>query len=140
MLSLHNVFLQPSVGVEAFILRHAASLARLELLECKLPAYDTHPLPPFNFDPPPPLSHYCWDNIWDRFAAELTALVALNIKDPNCSYVSSFFMFVPFLDSARQSRDAIDFAALERFRAVVAARSEEMRGGILRKETRRPTF
>ena len=133
-LSLRNLFLQPSVGVEAFILRHAASLARLELLECKLPAYDTLPLPPSNLDPAPPPSHYCWDSIWDRFAVELTALVALNIEDPNCSYVSSYFMIVPFLDSVRQSRDATDLAALERFHAVVAARSEEMRRGILRKE------
>ena len=133
-LSLRNVFLQPSVGVEAFILRHATSLARLELLACKLPAYDIHPFPPFDLYPPPPPSQYCWNIIWDRFAVELTALVALNIEDPNCSYVSSCYMFIPFFDNTGQSRDATDFAALERFHAVVAARSEEMRGGILRKE------
>src|SRR6266404_1221938 len=35
-LSLRHVVFEPSVGIENFILRHAATLARLQLLTCKL--------------------------------------------------------------------------------------------------------
>jgi hypothetical protein len=87
------------VGVEPFILRHAATLARLELLVCKL------------IYPSTALGR--WDRIWDQFAAELITLVALRIDNPEYSNRLPCF--------------ETDFAALERFRAVVATRSE-MRG------------
>ena len=39
-LSLRNVVFEPSAGIENFILRHAATLTRLELLTCKLAIND----------------------------------------------------------------------------------------------------
>jgi hypothetical protein len=120
-LSLRNFFFKPSIGVESFILRHAASLTRLELLACTLHANATPPIS-FDLDPPPPQSSYCWDSIWDRFAVELTALVVLHIDDLEFSYIFTARGIV-LLDSVCQSRDTTDLAALQRFRAVVAARS-----------------
>jgi hypothetical protein len=125
-LSLRNLVFQPSIGVEPFILRHATTLAKLELLTCKLPAYTGILLTPW--PPPPPPSGPCWDSIWDRFAAELTALVALHVEDPECSYVSAALGLFFYIDSYRESRDATDAVALERFHAVVASRSEEACG------------
>ncbi|KAH9056242.1 hypothetical protein EDB87DRAFT_1263827 [Lactarius vividus] len=37
-LSLRGLFFQPSTGVEPFILRHAPTLAQLQVIACKLPA------------------------------------------------------------------------------------------------------
>jgi hypothetical protein len=125
-LSLRNFILQLSVGVEPFILRHAATLARLQLLTCRLPAY-ADPLPfPWEWELPPRLSG-CWDSIWNRFALELTSLVALHVDNhAESPYVSGYFLFSFFSDVDNQSRDAIDMTALQHFHAVVAARSEEM--------------
>ncbi|KAN0138068.1 hypothetical protein V8E53_003957 [Lactarius tabidus] len=124
-LSLRNFILQLSVGVEPFILRHAATLSRLELLTCKLPTY-ADPLPfPWEWELPS-RSSGCWHSIWDRFAAELTALVALHVENAECSYVSAYFLLSFFSDSGNPPRDATDMAALQHFHAVVAARSEEM--------------
>jgi hypothetical protein len=120
-LSLRNFFFIPSMGVEPFILRHAASLTRLELLACMLHANATPPII-FGFDLPPPQSSYCWGSIWDRFAVELTALVALHIDDLEFSYIFTA-RGIAILESVRQSRDATDLAALQRFHVVVAARS-----------------
>ena len=126
-LSLRNLVMETSVGIEPFILRHAASLTRLELVACMLPTYP-NPLPiPWALPFPPPSSARCWDSIWDHFAVELTSLVALHVHDPECSYVFAWFGLSFFRDSARESREATDVAALQRFRAVVATRSEEMR-------------
>ena len=123
-LSLRNLVLEHSIGVEPFILRHATSLAKLELLTCKLPIYNGVPWILF-----PPPSDPCWDTIWDRFATELTTLVSLHVDDPACSYVSiGFERFFYHLDMYRESRDATDFVALQRFQSVVTARSEEMHG------------
>lgn len=121
-LSVRNLIFVPSVGVEPFILRHASTLARLELLACKPPAY--RELPPFEWSPPS--SDYCWDTIWDRFAMELTALVTLNVDELDCPYVGFFYRF-NLSDEAIKSHNAADDAALQRFHVVVTARSEEMR-------------
>ena len=129
-LSLRNLVFEPSIGVEPFILRHATSLAKLELLSCKLPTYTGAP-----WIPSPPLSDPCWASIWDRFATELIALVSLHVDDPECSYVTLCSDLFTYSDhdfmlsiSERESRDATDVVALERFHAVVAARSEEVCG------------
>lgn len=117
-LSLRNIVFEPPIGVEAFILRHGATLSRLELITCKLPidevSNSTH-----------------WEHIWDNFSAGLTALVALRVDKSGSDssehqYVSSapgvpyWVMHVPELDVA-------DDAALQRFYVTVAARSEERR-------------
>ncbi|KAI9435313.1 hypothetical protein H4582DRAFT_681352 [Lactarius indigo] len=85
-LSLRGNIFRPSVGAEPFVLQHAATLARLEVSDCFLPAPVDPPF--FNFQSlsttlardegsrPGPSG---WDRIWDRFSAELTALVALDI-------------------------------------------------------------
>lgn len=75
-LSLRSIVFEPSVGVESFILRHAATLVRLELITCKLiinMESDTRPI--------------YWAHIWDSFTAELTSLVALHVSE---SYDDSF--------------------------------------------------
>lgn len=121
-LSLRHLVLEASVGLEPFILRHATSLARLELIACMLPAgLVSYPLP---WTPPPPSSDRCWDSVWDSFAAELNTLVALHVHGQECGYVSACFGLSYVCDGARESRDAADVAALQRLRAVVAARSE----------------
>ena len=124
---MRNLVFDASVGADFFIVRHASSLLRLVLLSCKLPAYRSTPL-------------NGWKGIWDRFAVELTALVSLHVDNPECSYVyvghnpdfSITYLSGPnlsfSLDCIYPSRDAADFAALERFHSVVTARSEEIRG------------
>lgn len=105
-LSLRNFDFDPPVGVKPFILRHAATLGGLELLACKL----TH-LGPFT-------ALGLWETIWDQFAEELISLVVLRIDRPEYSNIPSGNRLPCF---------PTDFAALERFRAAVATRSE-MRG------------
>ncbi|KAH8997854.1 hypothetical protein EDB86DRAFT_867801 [Lactarius hatsudake] len=92
-LSLLGIFFQPSVGAEPFVLRHAATPARLEVFACKLPG----PADP-SFLHIQPLSTALarmkewkpgpggWDRIWDHFAEELTALVTLDV-DTECRYM-----------------------------------------------------
>ena len=125
-LSLRNLVFDPSIGVQPFILLHSTSLAKLELLTCKLPTTGILFAP--SWDPSPPSFMPFWDRIWDQFATELTALVALHIDDTECSYVDIGLGRLYNLDSDRKAQDATDFAALKRFHSVVTARSEEMRG------------
>ena len=125
-LSLRKIVFESPVGIEPFILRHTATLARLELLGCTLPTYAGLPFPLGS--PPPPLPSACyWNSIWDRFAAELTALVALHVDEPECSYVSAHSLSSYLRTGRSESRDATDAEALQRFHVVVTARSEEMR-------------
>ncbi|KAH9022095.1 hypothetical protein EDB83DRAFT_2679228 [Lactarius deliciosus] len=129
-LSVRGLVFELSVEVEAFVLRHATTLAQLEVLACKLPA-------PTNLPFSNSLSILStartrdkglssgpggWDRIWDRFAVELTVLVTLDV-DTECRYVeptSLWDVLVP------ESRYATDAAALRRFHMTVAARSREM--------------
>ena len=129
-LSLCHLFFQPSVGVEPFVLRHAATLAQLELLACKLPdPTDTllsqSPSTALARDEESSSEPGGWDRIWDRFAAELTALITLHV-DPKCRYVDLVSLWE--IDTP-ESRNAADAAALRRFHMTVTARSEETRGG-----------
>ncbi|KAF8266156.1 hypothetical protein EI94DRAFT_1803563 [Lactarius quietus] len=89
-LSLGNIVFEPSVGVESFILRHAATLMRLELMACTLPIGDNNPT--------------YWEHIWDRFAAVLTALVALRVNEngdngPEDRYVEGFSPTIAYIRS-----------------------------------------
>ncbi|KAI9433404.1 hypothetical protein H4582DRAFT_2082310 [Lactarius indigo] len=129
-LSLRGVFFQPSVGAEPFVLRHAATLARLKVFACKLP----RPTDPSFFDFPSLSTALTqmkesrpgpggWDRIWDRFAAELTALVTLDV-DTQCRYIDPRSFWEVFVLNSRYAADA---AALRRFRMTVAARSGETR-------------
>ncbi|KAH9008654.1 hypothetical protein EDB85DRAFT_2283598 [Lactarius pseudohatsudake] len=83
-LSLRDLVFEPSVAVEPFVLRHAATLARLEILWCALPTgTDTHLSLSGSEESSP-----CWERIWDRFAAELTALVELHVDSlMGCLYL-----------------------------------------------------
>src|ERR1700744_1166185 len=75
-LSLCHLVFDPSVGFESFILQHAGTLVRLELLMCKLFADpDTFysaslstALAPDNESSSRPTF---WEYIWNSFAAEL---------------------------------------------------------------------
>jgi hypothetical protein len=127
-LSLFNFVLEPPVGIEPFILRHATILARLELLMFSLPVTRLRPLST-STSPPAALtraeeSGRSWECIWDRFAAELTVLVALQLDD--CWYCIYGPNKCVWGASVRNSRNAADVAALQRFRTIVAARSGEM--------------
>ncbi|KAI9453706.1 hypothetical protein BJY52DRAFT_1189402 [Lactarius psammicola] len=129
-LSLRKLVFQPSVGIEPFILRHTATLAQLEILTCGLPHSPFLPAA-LAQDEEPSSGSSCWDRIWDRFAAELTALVTLHV-DLECRYVE----FVLFWEvKGHESRYATDDAALRRFRMAVAARSEETRAGNSERES-----
>ena len=106
-LSLSKFVLETSVGIEPFILRHAASLAQLELIACMLPTnLGTLPLPWVPL-PPLPSSGRCWDSIWDCFVAELSALVALHVHNLECEYVSTCFGLSFSRDGACESREVL---------------------------------
>ncbi|KAH9032745.1 hypothetical protein EDB85DRAFT_1953830 [Lactarius pseudohatsudake] len=128
VLSLGKLVFEPSVGVEPFILRHAATLARLKLIACRLP------VDPGDLEPHPGPGG--WDLIWDCFAAELTALVALHVSRLGWDPLGLVYRYVfpnptrmAFLESdALKWRIPADVAALQCFHATVAARSEEARG------------
>ena len=126
--SLSNFVLEPLVGIELFILRHAATLTRLELLMFSLPVTRLRPL---STSPSLSLtltgaeeSGRSWEDIWDRFAAELTALIALHLED--CWYCVYGPNRCVWGARVSKSRDAADVAALQRFRKIVSARSGEM--------------
>ena len=129
-LSLRKLVFEPLVGVEPFVLRHAATLARLELLACKLPARADRLLTQWAPSPSttPARDEACWKPIWDRFAGELTALVSLHVEGLECRYVYPGTGISFWETGALDSRKAADAAALRRFHITVAARSEETRG------------
>ncbi|KAH9059846.1 hypothetical protein EDB87DRAFT_1831866 [Lactarius vividus] len=140
-LSLRMVIFGPSVGAKQFILRHAATLTWLELLECKLP------VDPKIFLSPSPAAHSrdklgsepdSWECIWDCFAAELTALVGLHVDEgrrDRWGRINSEFRYVRTDLEGMTYREtdtsthcnAADTAALRRFHLTVATRSEEAR-------------
>ena len=137
VLSLRNIVFNPVKYDEVFVIRHAATLVRLELLTCKV-CFGSTSLPS-----PAPLQYtnlagdvekslrQHWDRIWDRFAAELTALVTLDVKgchnDVESPYVQRRgWRFLIILD-VDESRYAADRAALQRFQMTVTARSTETR-------------
>ncbi|TFY76342.1 hypothetical protein EWM64_g7673 [Hericium alpestre] len=62
-LSLMRITFDEKIGTEDFIIRHKATLSRLELYRCLLLVH-------FDEDKPARL----WSQIWDRFAKELTGL------------------------------------------------------------------
>jgi hypothetical protein len=135
VLSLRNIVFNPIRDDEVFALRHAATLMRLELLTCKV-------LVGSNRAPAPAPSKYTnlagevaldlrahWDRIWDRFTAELTALVSLYVDerhhDREYRYVYRRIGGSYKVTDVVGSRNAADLAALQRFRMAVAARSTE---------------
>ncbi|KAH9022093.1 hypothetical protein EDB83DRAFT_89498 [Lactarius deliciosus] len=124
-LSMRRLVFEPSIGVEPFVLRHASTLVRLEVLACKLPSpfdlsLSQSPFTALARDESGPDG---WVRIWDRFAAELTALVTLNV-DLECRYVELVFLWEAYVSESRYAADA---AALRRFHMTVASRSGEMR-------------
>ena len=134
-LSLRKLVFEPSVGVVPFVLRHAPTLARLELLACKLPIYlDAHLLP---WTPPSPSFSAlslgklcCWYHIWDLFAADLTTLISLQVNNAECSYISSgvgLSWISSCSSEALEPRDVADDAALQLFHTIVTSRSEASR-------------
>ena len=146
-LSLRKLVFEPSVGVEPFILRHTATLARLELVACRLlDDDDRFPSPSLSPSTPPSttftrneefsLSHTHWARIWDCFAAELTALVSLDVyeHDNDRPYSGTEWLYVrpglglSYLEFYKAPFHAVDAAALQRFRTTVAARSKEIHG------------
>ncbi|KAH9173973.1 hypothetical protein EDB89DRAFT_646711 [Lactarius sanguifluus] len=132
VLSLKRLVFEPSEGAQNFILRHAATLVRLELFMCKLP---TNPIiffiPSLLFLNP---RVDTWERIWDCFAAKLTALVSLHVDEFYDEWDSEFrygLQDISILDNwnpyAYARRNTADAAALRRLRMTVAARSEEVR-------------
>ncbi|KAH9173971.1 hypothetical protein EDB89DRAFT_646689 [Lactarius sanguifluus] len=125
-LSMRRFVFEPSVGVEPFVLRHAATLVQLQVLVCKLPkpvdmslSSSQSPSTALARDEGLSSGSDGWDRIWHRFAAELTALVTLDV-DLECRYVeliSLWDIHVP------ESRYAADAAALRHFHMTVASRS-----------------
>ncbi|KAH9022800.1 hypothetical protein EDB84DRAFT_1678374 [Lactarius hengduanensis] len=130
-LSLKRLVFEPSEGAQNFILRHAATLVRLELLMCKLP---THPI--ISFIPYAPLFLSLrvdtWERIWDCFAAKLTALLSLRVDESRGEWGEEFRYGLQDISipanrdpCAFARRDTADAAALRRLHMIVAARSEE---------------
>jgi hypothetical protein len=124
VLSLRMLVFEPSVGAEPFILRHAATLARLELVKCEL-------LIPNDEESGAGLTR--WEHIWDSFATGLTALVALHVDESGVDgsghrYVRHRPELSYWEVSIPAHLDVADTVALERLYVTVAARSEEARG------------
>ena len=143
-LSLRNLVFDRSVGAEYFVLRHTSTLARLELLFCKLPIDRHQQQPPILIpssstilpgDDESGSGLDCWYGIWDRFAAELTALVVLHVEERRripslrleCPYVKPGPSVSYCEIDVPELRKVTDAEALRRFQTTVAARSEEMR-------------
>ena len=139
ILSLRGIVFDPSLGAEDFILRHAGTLSRLKLLECKVlmsanrfpsPTPSTTIATDVELSPSP-----YWDRIWDRFAEELTTLVTLYVDEPHDNggvRTSKEIRYVHYrpgrfreymLIYGNESRIAADLAALKRFYVTVAARA-----------------
>ncbi|KAH8997864.1 hypothetical protein EDB86DRAFT_2828712 [Lactarius hatsudake] len=124
--SLGRVVFDTSVGVQDFILRHAATLARLELLMCKLPIT----LTPSIFssiavtvnDPSSDADN--WARVWDCFEAKLTALVSLRVDESHDGY---YFQYGSNLGpyAFTTPRAATNAVALRRLHMTVVARSEK---------------
>jgi hypothetical protein len=115
-LSFCKFVFEPSTSFEPFTLRHAATLAQLELLSCKLSFVGGAVL----FQSSSTSSTLQgWTHIWNRFEAELTALVALHVDNPEYHFVTHY---------PSKSRRAADAAALQRFHTTVTVRSENMCG------------
>ncbi|KAH9022802.1 hypothetical protein EDB84DRAFT_1441112 [Lactarius hengduanensis] len=128
-LSLGRLVFEPSIGTQNFILRHAATLARLQLIMCKLSVN------PVTFSTPSPSSSTTfardesssgpntWERVWDCFAVKLTALVSLHVNEAGKEWG-------PFMwdAGAFAPRDAAGTAALRRLEIIVNARSEEEHG------------
>ena len=126
VLSLRGLVFNPSVGVEPFILRHAATLARLELISCKLliPNDEESGMGPTR-----------WAHIWDSFATGLTALVSLHVDESGVHgsghrrYVRHRTELSHWEVTVPAHLDVADALALERLYVTVAARSSgEARG------------
>jgi hypothetical protein len=129
------------VGVELFILRHAYTLSQLELISCRLPIDpDTKTLISSSRSPSTTLTRgKCgleplhWERIWDNFAAELTALVAVNVDEARerivlmrGRYVVPISVgYVGYREFAVESRDTADTEGLRRFYMTVAARRRQ---------------
>ena len=141
MLSLGKIVFDLTLGAEVFILRHAGTLSRLELLDCKvLMSKNTSLSPPsstaittgMELSPSP-----YWDRIWDRFAADLTALVTLFVNELHdkltlpCHRTSQGIRYVHYSETSESYElidgnellIAADLAALQRFDMTVAARA-----------------
>ncbi|KAH8986873.1 hypothetical protein EDB92DRAFT_1878003 [Lactarius akahatsu] len=134
VLSLKMLVFEPSEGAQNFILRHATTLVRLELLKCKLP---TDPI--IFFIPYPSLFLSLrvdtWECIWDCFAAKLTALLSLRVDESHDEWGSEFrygLQDISILANrdpyAFARREMADAAALRRLHMTVAARSDEVHG------------
>jgi hypothetical protein len=112
LFSLRMFVFEPSVGVEPFVLRHAATLVQLELITCKLLV-------------PNDEESTRWKHIWDSFATRLTALVVLHVCRSEHRYVSHNGLVWEACAPAHLVVG--DAAALERLYVTVVARSGEAR-------------
>ena len=122
VLSMRKFVFEPSVGVEPFILKHAATLARLELISCKLLIPN---------DEEPGAGPTRWEHIWGSFAMGLTALVVLHVDKSSDVVKLRYVRYGPIfyrVVEAPAHLDVADAAALDRFYVTVAARSEEAHG------------
>ncbi|KAI0267379.1 hypothetical protein BC834DRAFT_1040688 [Gloeopeniophorella convolvens] len=126
-LSLQRIYFWSSEGVEAFILRHSATLTDLQIFLCPMvlstSIYPAHPLAS---------SWRPWADVWEKFATEFSALKRLVISECRDSrgrpvedlsewyYINPFGAGVLSVDEGDAARDA---AALKRLHDAVEARS-----------------
>ncbi|KAF8266157.1 hypothetical protein EI94DRAFT_1701975 [Lactarius quietus] len=135
-LSLCKIVFEPSVCAENFILRHAATLTRLELIGCMLPIYTDMITVQVASDGELMHRPTYWGPIWESFAMELIALVKLHIDvimPIDSSHNEYWYVRPMHANFYRLARPPsyiaeVDAAALERLHMTVAARSKEARG------------
>ena len=135
-LSLRKLVFEPSVGIESFVLRHAATLTRLFLFTCKLPGSPDEMLSSWILSSSTVLARDeesssrlgGWDQIWDRFAEGLTSLIGLHVDErrdswnPVDRYVFSEPERMTYWEFGIESRNTADTEALRRFYMTVSAR------------------
>ncbi|KAI0267381.1 hypothetical protein BC834DRAFT_75508 [Gloeopeniophorella convolvens] len=126
-LSLQRIYFWNGEGIEAFILRHSATLTELRLFLC--PMVLSKSIYPAN---PPTPSWRLWTDVWEGFATEFNVLEKLVTSECRDSLglmvedLSEWYYASPFgagVLSVNEGDAAGDAASLKRLHEVVEARS-----------------
>jgi hypothetical protein len=120
-----------------FVVKHKATLRRLELRDCGFDLEEDAIMPPHDDD--------YWSDVWERFQAELVVLEALNVHRTSDVYTRSSQPYILrkggwiFNTSEQRREQEEDADALERLQATVELRKtspehQHLTGGKKRKD------
>ena len=116
-LTLHH-FIFGWTQADDFVVKHRATLRRLELRDCGFILPEPEVIPPDK----------CWSDVWERFQAELAVLEELNVHRTDGvstrsgqPYISRTYGWTFEIVEQRREQEE-DADALERFQATVEFR------------------